>query len=88
MVLLEGDQPLGAEAHHYYDGLIQKLRDDPKHVEHVQDFWGDPLTAAGRQSADGRPPSRCTWPANQGEPANESVDAVQKIVNANPRRRA
>src|ERR1700710_1652634 len=47
MIVLEGDQPLGADAHHYYDGLIQKLRQDTKHVEHIQDFWGDPLTAAG-----------------------------------------
>ena len=86
MVLLEGDQPLGAEAHHYYDGLIQKLRDDPKHVEHVQDFWGDPLTAAGSQSADGKAAYVQVYLAgNQGESlANESVDAVQKIVNANP----
>src|SRR4030088_2079976 len=24
MIVLEGDQPLGGDAHHYYDGLIQK----------------------------------------------------------------
>ena len=24
MIVLEGDQPLGADAHHYYDGLIRK----------------------------------------------------------------
>src|ERR671932_807579 len=53
MIVLEGDQPLGAEAHHYYDGLIDKLSKDTKHVEHIQNFWGDPLTAAGSQSADG-----------------------------------
>jgi RND superfamily putative drug exporter len=47
MIVLEGDQPLGADAHHYYDGLIKKLSQDTKHVEHIQDFWGDPLTAAG-----------------------------------------
>ncbi len=40
MIVLEGDQPLGADAHHYYDGLIQKLSQDTKHVEHIQDFWG------------------------------------------------
>ncbi|WP_328363125.1 MMPL family transporter [Mycobacterium sp. NBC_00419] len=86
MILLEGDQPLGAEAHRYYDGLIQKLRDDPKHVEHIQDFWGDPLTAAGSQSADGKAAYVQVYLAgNQGESlANESVDAVQKIVTANP----
>src|SRR5690349_6238586 len=32
MIILEGDKPLGADAHHYYDGLIAKLRADP----HVQ----------------------------------------------------
>ncbi len=86
MILLESDQPLGAEAHHYYDGLIQKLKEDPKHVEHVQDFWGDPLTAAGSQSADGKAAYVQVYLAgNQGESlANESVDAVQKIVAANP----
>src|ERR1700677_4543367 len=44
MIVLEGDQPLGADAHHFYDGLIKKLEADKKHVEHIQDFWGDPLT--------------------------------------------
>src|SRR6478735_836614 len=52
MIVLESDQPLGADAHHYYDGLIAKFRADPAHVEHVADFWGDPLTAAGAQSED------------------------------------
>jgi RND superfamily putative drug exporter len=86
MVLLESNQPLGAEAHHYYDGLIQKLRDDPKHIEHIQDFWGDPLTAAGSQSADGKAAYvQLYLSGNQGESlANESIDAVQKIVAANP----
>src|SRR3954468_8377670 len=38
MIVLEGDQPLGADAHHYYDGLVQKLAKDTKHVQHIQDF--------------------------------------------------
>ena len=33
---------------------ISKLKADKKHVEHVQDFWSDPLTAAGSQSEDGK----------------------------------
>src|SRR6516165_11292841 len=41
MIVLEGDQPLGADAHHYYDGLIRELSRDTKHVQHIQDFWGD-----------------------------------------------
>ncbi len=40
MVVLEGDQPLGAEAHAYYDKIVAELRADTKHVQHVQDFWG------------------------------------------------
>ena len=27
---------------------------DTAHVQHVQYFWGDPLTAAGSQSNDGK----------------------------------
>ena len=31
-----------------------QLRNDPQHVEHVQDLWGDRLTAVGVQSPDGK----------------------------------
>src|SRR5664279_5085314 len=31
MVLLEGGQPLGADAHHYYDQLVKKLEADTQH---------------------------------------------------------
>jgi putative drug exporter of the RND superfamily len=83
MIVLEGDQPLGADAHHYYDGLIKKLEADTKHVEHVQDFWGDPLTAAGSQSNDGKAALVQVYLAgNQGESlSNESVDSIRDIVN-------
>ena len=54
MVVLESDQHLGAPAHAYYDEMIKKLEADTTHVEHVQDFWSDPLTAAGSQSNDGK----------------------------------
>jgi putative drug exporter of the RND superfamily len=86
MIVLEGDQPLGVDAHHFYDGLIQKLAADKKHVEHIQDFWGDPLTAAGSQSADNKAAYVQLYLAgNQGESlANESVDAVRDIVANSP----
>jgi putative drug exporter of the RND superfamily len=86
MIVLEGDQPLGEDAHHYYDGLIQKLQQDTKHIEHIQDFWSDPLTAAGSQSADGKAAYVQLYLAgNQGESlANESVDAVRNIVASDP----
>jgi putative drug exporter of the RND superfamily len=86
MIVLEGDQPLGVDAHHFYDGLIQKLEADKKHVEHIQDFWGDPLTAAGSQSADNKAAYvQLYLGGNQGESlANESVDAVRNIVANSP----
>ena len=54
MIVLEGQQKLGDDAHRYYNSLVRQLKDDPKHVQHVQDFWGDPLTAPGAQSSDGK----------------------------------
>ena len=85
MLILEGNQPLGDDAHKYYDILIRKLRSDP-HVQSVQDFWGDPLTASGAQSNDGKAAYvQVNLAGNQGEPlANESVEAVRKIVNSVP----
>ena len=84
MIVLEGDKPLGDDAHHFYDQLIQKLEADKKHVEHVQDFWGDPLTAAGAQSNDGKAAYvQAYLVGNQGESkANDSVRAVRKIVDS------
>jgi len=84
MIVLEGDQPLGAEAHHYYDGLVDKLTQDTKHVQHIQNFWGDPLTAAGSQSSDGKAALVQVYLAgNQGESlANESVDSVRDIIDS------
>ncbi|MEN4479059.1 MMPL family transporter [Mycolicibacterium cosmeticum] len=86
MIVLESDQPLGAEAHHYYDGLIERFRADPAHVEHVADFWGDPLTAAGAQSEDGKAAYvQLYLKGNQGETlANDSVAAVRDIIAKNP----
>ena len=43
IIVLEGDQPLGEDAHKYYDELIRQLKADTTHVQHIQDFWGDPI---------------------------------------------
>jgi putative drug exporter of the RND superfamily len=82
MIVFEGDQPLGADAHRFYNDLVAKLNADTAHVEHVQDFWGDPLTEAGAQSDDGKAAYVQVYLAgNQGELlANESVQAVQHLV--------
>lgn len=84
MIVLESEQPLGDAAHRYYDDLIRKLRADKKHVLSIQDFWGDPLTAAGAQSNDAKAVTvQINLAGNQGEPlANESVDAVRAIVDS------
>jgi len=82
MIVLEGDQPLGDDAHQFYDDMVGKLKADTKHVEHIQDFWGDPLTRVGAQSQDGKAAYVQVYLAgNMGEPlANESVKAVQELV--------
>lgn len=84
MVVLEADRPLGDQDHKFYDEMVAKLREDPDHIEHVQDFWGDPLTAAGSQSADNMAAYVQVYlRGNQGETlANESVKAAQQIIGS------
>ena len=86
MIVLESDTTLGDEAHLYYNQIVAKLNADTKHVEHVQDFWSDPLTAAGSQSSDGKAAYVQVYLAgNMGEGlANESVEAVKKIIDGVP----
>ena len=86
MLLIEGQQPLGDDAHTYYDGLIRALRSDTKHVEHIQDLWGDRLTAAGAQSADGKAVyAQLNLAGNQGTTlGQDSIAAVRNIVAQTP----
>ena len=86
MIVLEGDKPLGQDSHEFYDTLVKKLNADTQHVEHVQDFWGDPLTAGGAQSKDGKAALVQVYlRGNQGEAlSNESVDSIRKIVADTP----
>jgi putative drug exporter of the RND superfamily len=86
MIVLEGDKPLGDDAHRFYDTLVRKLEQDTKHVEHIQDFWGDPLTAAGAQSKDGKAAYVQLYLAgNQGDAlANKSVDTIRETVAHTP----
>jgi putative drug exporter of the RND superfamily len=86
VIVLEGQQPLGDDAHRYYDDLIGKLREDPRHVQHIQDFWGDPLTQGAAQSADGKAAYvQLSLAGELGQAmGNESVKAVQDVVNRTP----
>ena len=86
MIVLEGDRPLGADAHAFYDKMVSDLRADTTHVQHVQDFWGDTLTAKGAQSRDGKAAYVQVYIAgDQGETlANESVAAARKAIEDTP----
>src|SRR6185312_17537397 len=57
-------------------------RGDSKHVQHVQDTWGDRLTASGAQSPDGKAVYlQLNLAGNQGTTlGDESVAAVRNIV--------
>jgi RND superfamily putative drug exporter len=86
LIVLEGEAPLGDDAHRYYDDLIRQLKADTAHVQHVQDFWGDPLTAGAAQSADGKAvyvQMSLTGDLGQGM-ANDSLRSVRDIVNRTP----
>jgi putative drug exporter of the RND superfamily len=83
MIVLEGQRPLGDDVHRYYDDLVRQLKADTKHVQHVQDYWGDKLTASGVQSPDNKAVYvQVNLAGNQGESlSTESVEAVRDIVN-------
>ncbi|HQC78727.1 MAG TPA: MMPL family transporter, partial [Mycobacterium sp.] len=84
-LVLEGQAPLGAEAHRFGDELVARMQKNDR-VQHVQYFWGDPLTAAGSQSSDGKAALIQVYlvgDAGSSE-ANESVTAVREIVDGTP----
>ena len=82
MIIIEGDKPLGPDSHDYYNEIIRKLQKDPEHFQHIQDFWGDTLTAAGAQSADGKASYvMINLAGEQGQTmANEGVDLARKAI--------
>ena len=86
MVVLEGQQPLAEAAHRYYNRLITQFEGDAKHVQHIQNFWGDPLTAGAAQSADGKAAYvQLDLVGHLGSAqANQSAEAVRDIVARTP----
>ena len=86
VIVLEGDKPLGADAHKFYDEVIRKLKADPAHVQNIQDFWGDPLTAGAAQSVDGKAVyAQLDLVGLMGQAsATQSVQAVQNVLNTTP----
>jgi putative drug exporter of the RND superfamily len=86
MVLLESDAPLGSAARDYYKGLVSRLQQDTAHVEHVQDFWGDRITAGGAESTDMKSAYvQLNLVGDQGTTiGKDSVRAVREVVNRDP----
>ena len=86
MIVLEGQQPLGDDAHQYHYRLIRQLQDDPKHVQHITNFWGDELTRGAAESADGKAAYvQLNLAGRPGETLGiESVEAIQHIVGQTP----
>ncbi|MDT0574487.1 MMPL family transporter, partial [Streptomyces sp. DSM 3412] len=67
----------------YYNDLVRQLKADPAHVQHVQDFWGDPLTAGAAESADNKAVYvQMGLAGDLGQAlSNESLEAVRGIVD-------
>jgi RND superfamily putative drug exporter len=86
MVVLEGQDKLGDSAHEFYNQIVAKLMADHTHVENVQDFWSDPLTAAGSQSPDGKAAYVQVFlrGAQGTSPSHEAVAAVRDLVSSVP----
>ncbi|CAM5717882.1 MMPL family transporter [Mycolicibacterium aubagnense] len=82
MIIIESDQALGDSARQYYGDLVQQLKRDTAHIEHVQDFWGDRITSAGSESEDHKAAYvQVNLHGDQGSTQGvESVDAVRHIV--------
>src|SRR5271156_5273160 len=87
MVVFEAqNRQLGDQDHVYSDDLVKRFEHDTKHVQYVMDLWGQPFTAAGAQSVDGK----CTYTllrlaGDIGQmQANESVNTVRNIIAKDP----
>src|SRR3984957_17704762 len=86
IMMIEGQQELGDNAHKYYDKVVRELKADTKYVEHVQDLWGDRLTAAGAQSADSKAVYvQLNLAGNQGTSlGQDSISSVRGILARTP----
>jgi putative drug exporter of the RND superfamily len=86
MIVLEGQNKLGDSAHQFYNQIVAKLTADHTHVENVQDFWSDPLTAAGAQSPDGKAAYVQVFlvGAQGTTPSHEAVASVRDLVSSVP----
>ncbi|MEB3030657.1 RND family transporter [Mycolicibacter sp. MYC340] len=85
-LLLEGDEPLGTEAHRYYSLLLDDIGQDTTHVNSMMDLWSNPQFAPANESADGKVAYvLLNLAGNMGTArAMESTQAVRDIIAAHP----
>ncbi|MFN3007916.1 RND family transporter [Mycolicibacterium wolinskyi] len=85
-VLLEGDKPLGSQAHEFHDKLLATLTADTEHVVSALDLWSEPDFAAANESADGKSAyTLVNLAGNMGTAlAMESTQAVRDTIAGMP----
>nr|WP_245535419.1 RND family transporter [Segniliparus rotundus] len=85
-VLLEGEEPLGADAHRYQAELMGKLNADKKHVITAIDLWSNPTFAPAFESSDKKASfAYLNLTGNMGTAlAMESTQAVRDIIAKTP----
>ncbi|WP_067967469.1 MMPL/RND family transporter [Mycolicibacter icosiumassiliensis] len=85
-LLLEGDEPLGPDAHRYYATLLDRINADTTHVNSAMDLWSDPQFAAANESADGKAAYvLLNLSGNMGTAlAMASTQSVRDIIAATP----
>ena len=83
MIVLEGQEPLGDDAHAFYDEMVKKLEPTPSTCSTCRTSGAIRSPPPGAQSNDGKAAYvQVKLRGNQGEAlANESVEAVQHIVD-------
>ncbi|MEV6557487.1 RND family transporter [Nocardia sp. NPDC051756] len=85
-VLLEGDAPLGDDAHRYYTTLLDRLMQDKKHVNSAMDLWSNPNFSPASESSDGKASYvLLNLAGNMGTAlAMESTQAARDIIADTP----
>lgn len=85
-VLVEGDAPLGDDAHRYVTDLVARIDADERHVVSTLDLWSDPDFAPANESADGKSAFvLVNLAGNMGTAlAMESTQAIRDLIAENP----
>ncbi|WP_322857275.1 RND family transporter [Mycobacterium shigaense] len=85
-IVFEGQTPLSARDHAYYDQLLNKLRTNKAYVQSDLDMWSNPVAAPFSESSDGKSAYVLLRLAGQlgTTQASESIAAVRADIAAMP----